>query len=225
MNDFYQSNKVISVRYKSGLQQKFLPAIAPESFSDSDTKDQQKFYLEFKKRILKIIDEESQKLQEDILKSDNCHLILLKRTALVDAVVQASFQTAVWFHNRLRQKKLDAKEIPVAIVAKGGYGREEMHFRSDVDMEIVIKSTSEKDSLEAVKEIKKHFEYLFVFQDILPNTKSSSCYSEATGMVEEFQLDQLPEFFSLMEHRFVAGNPLVYAEFTSSIKTARGTKP
>ena len=220
MNDFYQSNKVISVRYKSGLQQKFLPAIAPESFSDLDIKDQQKFYLEFKKRILKIIDEETQKLQEDILKSDNCHLILLKRTALVDAVVQASFQTAVWFNNQLRQKKLDAKEVPVAIVAKGGYGREEMHFRSDVDLQIVTKSTSEKDSLEVVKEVKKHFEYLFVFQDILPNTKSSSCYSEATGMVEEFHVDQLPDFFSLMEHRFVAGNPLVYAEFTSSIKTA-----
>ena len=145
---------------------------------------------------------------------------MLKRTAQVDVVVQASFQTAVWFNNQLRQKKLNANEVPVAIVAKGGYGREEMHFRSDVDVEIVIKSTSEKDSLEAVNEIKKHFEYLFIFQDILPNTKSSSCYSEATGMVEEFYLDKLPDFFSLMEHRFVAGNPSVYAEFTSSIKTA-----
>lgn len=220
MNDFYQSNKVISVRYQSGLQQKILPAIAPESFADSDIKDQQKFYLEFKKRILKIIDEETQKLQEEILKSDNCHLILLKRTALVDTVVQAGFQTAVWLNNRLTRNKLGAKEVPVAIVAKGGYGREEMYFRSDVDIEIVIKSTAEKDSLEAVKEIKKHFEYLFVFQDIFPNTKSSSCFSEATGMVEEFYADRLPEFFSLMEHRLVAGNPLVYAEFTSSMKTA-----
>jgi hypothetical protein len=134
MNDFYQSNKVISVRYKSGMQQKILPAIAPESFSGSDLKDPQKFYLGFKNRILKIIDEETQKLQEEVLKSDNCHLILLKRTALVDTVVQASFQTAVWFNNQTMNKKLDAKEIPIAIVAKGGYGREEMHFCSDVDM-------------------------------------------------------------------------------------------
>lgn len=220
MNDFYQSNKVISVRYKNGLQQKFLPAIAPESFSGSDLKDPQKFYLEFKNRILKIIDEETQILQEEVLKSDNCHLILLKRTALVDTVVQASFQTAVWFNNQVMKKELVAKEIPIALVAKGGYGREEMHFRSDVDIQIVTKSTSEKNSLEAVKEIKKHFEYLFVFQDIFPNTKSSSCYSEATGMVEEFHVDQLPDFFAMMEHRFVAGNPIVYAEFTSSIKTA-----
>lgn len=220
MNDFYQSNKVISVRYKTGLQQKLLSAIAPESFSDSDIKDPQKFYLEFKNRILKIIAEETQSQQEEVLKSDNCHLILLKRTVLVDAAVQASYQTAVWFSNQIMKKNLDAKEIPISIVAKAGYGREEMHFRSDVDIQIVTKSTSEKTSLEAVKEIKKHFEYLFVFQDIFPNTKSSSCYSEATGLVEEFKVDQLPDFFSMMEHRFVAGNPLVYAEFTSSIKTA-----
>jgi len=220
MNDFYQSNKVIGVRYKSGLQQKFLSAIAPDSFSDLDLKDPQKFYLEFKNRILKIIDEETQNLHDEVLKSDNCHLILLKRTALVDLAVQASFQTAVWFNNQVMEVNLDAKEIPVAIVAKGGYGREEMHFRSNVDLQVVTKSTSEKSSLEAVQEIKKHFEYLFVFQDIFPNTRSSACFSEATGMVEEFHPDQLPDFFSMMEHRFVAGNPLVYAEFTSSIKTA-----
>ncbi len=220
MNDFYQSNKVISVRYRTGLQQKLLPAIAPESFSDSDVKDPQKFYLEFKNRVLAIIDEETEKLQEETIKSDNCHLILLKRTALVDVVVQAGFQSAVWFNNQITNKNLDAKEVPIAIVAKGGYGREEMHFCSDVDIQIVTKSTSEKDSLDAVKDIKTHFEYLFVFQDIFPNTKSSACFSEATGMVEEFHVDHLPEFFSMMEHRFVAGNPLVYAELTSSIKTA-----
>ena len=219
MNDFYQSNKVISVRYQSGLQQKILPAIAPESFSDDHLKDPQKFYLEFKNRILKIIDEETKNLREEVLKSDNCHLILLKRTALINTAVQAGFQAAVWFNNQVMNKQLDAKEIPIAIVARGGYGREEMHFLSDVELEIVTKSTAGKDCLEAVKEIKKHFEYLFVFQDIFPNTKSSSCHSEATEMVEEFHPNQLPDFFSMMEHRFVAGNPLVYAEFSSSIKT------
>lgn len=202
------------------MQEKFLSAIAPESFSDSDLKDPQKFYLEFKNRIQKIIALETQSLQEEVLKSDNCHLILLKRTALVDSAVQAGFQAAVWFNNRIMKKQLDPKEVSVAIVAKGGYGREEMYFCSDVDLQIVTKSTSGKDSLEAVDEIKKHFEYLFVFQDIFPRTKSQSCHSEATGMVEEFHVGQLPDFFSMMEHRFVTGNPLVYAEFTSSIKTA-----
>jgi [protein-PII] uridylyltransferase len=220
MNDFYQSNKVISVRYKSEVQQKLLPAVTPESFSGSDLKDPQKFYLEFKNRILKIIGEETKTLKEEVLKSDNCHLILLKRTALVDTALQAGFQAAVWFYNQSMNKQLDPKEVQLAIVAKGGYGREEMLFNSDVDIQIVTKSTAEKDSLAAVNEIKKHFEYLFVFQDIFPRTKSSSCHSEATEMVEEFHVDQLPDFFAMMEHRFVAGNPLVYAEFASSIKTA-----
>jgi [protein-PII] uridylyltransferase len=220
MNDFYQSNKVVIARYKSELQQKFLSALAPKSFPNSDLKDPQKFYLEFKNRILEIIDIETENLQEEILKSDNCHLLLLKRTALTDAAVQAGFQAAVWFSGRTMKKQLDPKEVLVAIVAKGGYGREEMHFYSDVDLQIVTKSTSEKDGLKAVDEIKKHFEYLFVFQDIFPKTKSSSCHSEATEMVEEFHVDQLPDFFSMMEHRFVAGNPVVYAEFASSIKTA-----
>jgi [protein-PII] uridylyltransferase len=220
MNEFYQSNKVNSVRYRTEVQQKFLPVVGPESFSDSDLKDPQKFYLKFKNRILKIIDEETKSLQEEALKSDNCHLILLKRTALVDAALQAGFQAAVWFYNQVMNKQLDPKEVQLAIVAKGGYGREEMLFNSNVDIQIVTKSTAEKDSLAAVNEIKKHFEYLFVFQDIFPRTISSSCHSEATEMVEEFHVDQLPDFFAMMEHRFVAGNPRVYAEFASSIKTA-----
>ena len=66
MNDFYQSNKVVGVRYKTGLQQKFLPAIAPDSFSGLDLNDPQKFYLEFKNRILKIIDAETQNLHKEI---------------------------------------------------------------------------------------------------------------------------------------------------------------
>jgi [protein-PII] uridylyltransferase len=219
MNDFFQSNRTISGRYQTELREKFLPTVTSDSFPDSDKKDPQKFYLEFKKRALQVVNEESQKLQAEILKSNNCHLLLLKQTALVDTIVQAAFQAAVWFHNHLTGNNFDAKEVPVAIVAKGGYGREEMHFQSDVDLQIVSKSLSEKNTLDLAEGIIKQFEYLFVFQNIF-RTASSSCYSEATGMEEALDSDQLPDFFSMMEHRFVAGNPMIYAEFASSIKTA-----
>ena len=218
MNDFFQSNRAISGRYQSQVQQKFLPILAPDSYSDADKSDPQKLYLEFKKRTLILVDEETKKLQEEILKSNNCHLLLLKRTALVDTVVRGALQIAVWFHNSQTNQDLEVKEIPVAIVGRGGYGREELNFRSDVDLQIVSKSSPDKNQLELAQGIIKHFEYLFVFQDIFL-TASSSCYSETTGMEEELNSDNLPDFFSMMEHRFIAGNPAVYAEFASSIKT------
>jgi [protein-PII] uridylyltransferase len=219
MNDFFQSNRIISSRYRTELQEKFLPTVAPDSFADSDKNDSQKFYLEFKKRALSVVNEESKRLLDETLQSNNCCLLLLKRTALVDTIVQAAFQTAVWFHNHLTQNNIDAKEVPVAIVAKGGYGRAEMHFQSDVDLQIVSKSLSDKNALDLAEGIVKQFEYLFVFQDIF-RTASNSCYSDATEMEEALDADKLSDFFSMMEHRFVAGDPMVYAEFASSIKTA-----
>lgn len=219
MNDLYQSNRAISGCYQAQARQRFLPVLAPESFSDLDKKDPQKLYLKFKKRTLAIVDDETRKLREEILKSNNCHLLMLKRTALVDAVVQAALQTAVWFHNTLTKNNLNVKEVPVAIVAKGGYGREELNFRSDVDLQIVSQSSPDESQQELARGVIKHFEYLFVFQDIFL-TANSSCYSETTGMEEEFHPGKLPDFFSMLEHRFIAGNPVVYTEFANSIKVA-----
>ncbi|MDA0691350.1 MAG: HD domain-containing protein [Nitrospinae bacterium] len=219
MNDFFQSNRIICGRYQTALQEKFLPAVTSDSFSDSDKKNPQKFYLEFKKRALEVVTEESKKLLDETLKSNNSCLLLLKRTALVDTIVLAAFQTAVWFHNYLTQKNIDAKEVPVAIVARGGYGREEMYFQSDVDLQIVSKSLLEKSALDLAQGVIKQFEYLFVFQDIF-RTASNFCHSDATGMEEVLDPEKLSDFFSMMEHRFVTGDAMVYAEFASSIKTA-----
>ncbi len=155
MNDFFQSNRIICGRYQTALQEKFLPAVTSDSFSDSDKKNPQKFYLEFKKRALEVVTEESKKLLDETLKSNNSCLLLLKRTALVDTIVLAAFQTAVWFHNYLTQKNIDAKEVPVAIVARGGYGREEMYFQSDVDLQIVSKSLLEKSALDLAQGVIK----------------------------------------------------------------------
>ncbi len=218
MIEFYQSNRNIRDRYVSELRPKILAVTGLQSLADAEKSDPQKFYLAFKRKILNIVNSETEKLQKEILKSDNCHLLLLKRTALVDAVVEAGFRTAVWLYNQLNQTALSESEVPVAIVARGGYGRQEMYFRSDVDLQIVSKFSAENTESELARGIIKHFEYLFVFQDIFP-TASSSCYSEASILEQEFLSDKLSDLFSLMEHRFIAGNPLVYAELKSSIKT------
>ncbi|MFQ5450512.1 MAG: HD domain-containing protein [Nitrospinaceae bacterium] len=219
MRDFYLANRTLAEQYRFVLQQKIAADFSSEIQVNSGKPDPQKFYLEFKNRVLPLVQKESEKLQAEILRSDNAHLLLLKRTALVDTIVHAAFQTAIWFYNHLHQCDVKDNVVPVAIVARGGYGREEMYFRSDVDLQIVSKCTDEQGNAGLCREIIQHFEYLFVFQDLFP-AAGSSCFSETTGGEQEFHTDKVPDFFSLLEHRFIAGNPLIYTEFKSSIKTA-----
>ncbi|MEE9259215.1 MAG: HD domain-containing protein, partial [Nitrospinaceae bacterium] len=219
MTDFYQNNRALTERYRQELQKKIAALIHPAEFAGPGTPDPQKFYLEYKNRIVAIADEETGKHQEELLSSENCHLLLLKQTALVDTLIQASLRTAVWFHNRMDNTNLRETDVPVAIVARGGYGREEMYFRSDVDIQIVSKATTDETGQAATRKIVGHFEYLFIFQDIFP-TASSACYSESETLTQDVLSQKISDFFSLLEHRFVAGDRSVYEEFKDSVKKA-----
>ncbi len=220
MSDLYQSNRKHAETYRHKLQQKVVSLHQAGQSSNNGEIDPQKFYLEFKARAIDLVHKETGLLQKECTKSDNCHLLLLKQTALVDTLVQASFYLAVWYFNHRNNREWTTQSVPISIVARGGYGREEMYFRSDVDIQIVSQSSLSENDKKTAEEIIRHFEYLFVFQDIFPSS-SNACYTENEAFERDIDPSRVPEFLALLEHRFVAGNSLVYNEFKSSIKTVR----
>ncbi len=219
MSEFHQSNRIFSDKYRSNLRGHVASLIRPEDFPDPKSNDPQKFYLEFKNRIAPLVNTEIQRLKDSLSSTDNCHLLLLNSTALVDTVLQAAFDAAVWLYNNTQQKQLQTKNVPIAIIARGGYGREEIYFRSDVDVQIVSKSDLTDEEAEETEQIVKHLEYLFTHQDIF-QTSTSSCYAEIDSLEKELNTGKLTDLFSLLESRLVAGNSIVYSEFTSTVKTA-----
>jgi len=219
MTDLYQSNRTQAEKYFRQIQASLDLIIQPESLPPFDQGKPQAFYNEFRKKITPWIDQETKRQHKELERSDNSHLLLLKRTALVDAVVIASYRTALALLNRKWEPPLKENDISVAIVARGGYGREEMYFSSDVDLQMVLRSEVSEGEKEIGHQIIHYFEYLFVFQNIFP-TSSSAGFSEIDTKDPTFDERLRTSFHSLLEHRFVAGNPVVYNEFKSSIKTA-----
>ena len=219
MTDLYQSNRTQAQAYSRQLQESLDSVLEFGSFPVFNETKPQEFYLEFKNRVLPWVEKEAVRQKKELERSDNSHLLLLKRTALVDAVVTASYRTALTLFNISQDPPLQENEVPVAIVARGGYGREEMYLRSDVDLQMVLRSNLSEAERETGRRVVHFFEYLFVFQNIFP-TAGSSGFSEVDVEHQVFDETLLTSFHSLLEHRFVAGNVSVYNEFKSSIKTA-----
>ena len=220
MKNMYLTNRDLAKDYLRELREHLDDAICPEEFSKFDPDNPQKFYLEFKNLALKVIDKETSRLQKELLKSESSHLLLLKRTALIDVLVEKSLQLAVWLYNFTHKTNLESSQIPVAILGLGGYGREEKYFLSDVGLQIIHSSTIANDQeTEIAHAVINNFEYLFIHQDIFPST-INSCYAESSELEKMFTEQNLTNFFSLMENRFITGNQMVYAEFSSAIKTA-----
>jgi UTP:GlnB (protein PII) uridylyltransferase len=214
------ANRTQAENYRKDLLLRFADLVDPQSIAGIDDPDHQKYYLEYKNILLGIIENETQLLQKELKSSENAHLLLLKRTALVDTVVQTSFHTAIFLYNHRNKKNIKADDIPIAIAAKGGYGREEMYFRSDVDIQIITKFSSDAEVSETAKEIINYFEYIFVFQDILPGSGHTSC-SVISSTQSELDEKNPASFFSLMEHRYITGDPSVYSDFKNSVKSAQ----
>jgi [protein-PII] uridylyltransferase len=219
MTDLYQSNRTQAEKYFRQIQASLDLITQPEALPPFDQGKPQAFYNEFRKKITPWIEQETKRQHKELERSDNSHLLLLKRTALVDAVVIASYRTALALLNRKWEPPLKENDISVAIVARGGYGREEMYFSSDVDLQMVLRSDASEGEKEIGHQIIHYFEYLFVFQNIFP-TSSSAGFSEIDTEDPTFDERLRTSFHSLLEHRFVTGNPVVYNEFKSSIKTA-----
>ncbi len=218
MNELYLANRNLSEAYRQTLQKKNSSLYPSETFSGETDIDPQKYYLDFKDRALRFVLNETELLKKECLQSDNSHLILLKQTALVDTIVQAAFTSALWFFNRQNKQDLAEETAPLAILARGGYGREEMYFRSDVDIQIVSQASLDDEKKKWAEEIIGHFEYLFIFQDIFP-ASGNSCYTESEFFDKDLNQENIAQFLALLEHRFVTGDIFVYKEFKSSIKT------
>jgi len=219
MTDLYQCNRDQAVEYHKKLIAKLESLVSWGEQAAFDSQDPQPFYLEFKKKLLALVDSETESQQKELGRSDNSHLLLLKRTALVDAVVQTSYRMALSLFNRNQEPSLKENSLPIALVACGGYGREEMYFRSDVDLQIIIHAGLQEKEEKQTHQVINLFNYLFVYQEIFP-TSSSTGFSEINTENVEFDQSRLTSFYSMMEHRFVAGNRVTYNEFKSSIKTA-----
>ena len=95
MSEFHQSNRIISAKYLCELRGHVKNLVRPEDFSDPQTTDLQRFYLDFKNRITPLVNTELKHLKDDLAKTGNCQLLLLNSTALVDTVLQAAFNAAV----------------------------------------------------------------------------------------------------------------------------------
>ncbi len=219
MTDLYQSNRTQAEKYFQKVQASLDPLIQIAALPPFDKKKPQPFYLEFKNKITPWVEQETARQEKELERSDNSHLLLLKRTALVDAVVIVSYRTALALFNLNRKVPLKKNDVPVTIVARGGYGREEMYFSSDVDLQMVLRSEASEAEKEIGRKVIHYFEYLFVHQNIFP-TSSSAGFSEIETEDPTFDERLRTSFHSLLEHRFVVGNPVVYNEFKSSIKTA-----
>ena len=219
MSEFHQSNRIISEKYLCELRGHVKNLVRPKDFSDPQTTDLQRFYLDFKNRITPLVNTELKHLKDDLTKTGNCQLLLLNSTALVDTVLQAAFNAAVWLYNHTQQKQLLAQNVPVSVVARGGYGREEVYFRSDIAVQIVSKSTLTNDEVKKKEQIIKHLEYLFIHQDIF-QTSTSFCYIENDLLETKLNEGRLTDLFPLLESRLVAGNRTIYSEFTSKIEAA-----
>ena len=81
MSDLYQSNRKLAEIYRHQLQQRLVILNQIEHVPSNAVVDQQKFYLDFKDRAIDLVHKETELLQDECAKSDNCHLLLLKQTA------------------------------------------------------------------------------------------------------------------------------------------------
>jgi len=218
MNELYLANRNLSEAYRQKLQEITSSLDQSSAFSNGSDINPQKYYLDFKNRAVEFVCKETELLKKECLNSDNSHLILLKQTVLVDIIVQEAYASALWLFNNKNSQDLTPEKVPLAILARGGYGREEMYFRSDADIQIVSQSSLEDKKKKWTEEIIRHFEYLFIFQDIFP-VSSNSCYTEMETFEKDLSPEKVAQFLALLEHRFVTGNILAYKEFKSSIKT------
>lgn len=219
MSTFYQQNRAVAEKWRQTLSKNLANHLCPEQLYDPSDLNSQKFYLEYKNRISSFTAETTGQIHQELQRSDNSHLLLLMHSMLIDVVIQTTLSTAVWLYNRRHLKSLEVGDVPLVIVACGGYGREEMYFASDVDIRIISRVLTKGETEDLVVEVGKYFEYLLVHQDIF-RIKCKFGFTESKDKGCKLDAGRMASFYALMENRLVAGDSAVYQEFRQSIKDA-----
>ncbi|PIR01193.1 MAG: hypothetical protein COV66_01915 [Nitrospinae bacterium CG11_big_fil_rev_8_21_14_0_20_45_15] len=219
MIDFFQSNRLLKDDYRKSLMKRLSQVDAVKDLAKGEKSKRQDFYLKFKNELAPIALEEWEALKKEALTEDECYLLELKQTALADTFLEVCFQAAVSRYNTYNDRQHNYQELPIALIAQGSYGREEMSFFSDVDIQIVSPYASKEDIPEDLLEIIHHFEYLFVFQEILPfPVKSSYCFVDIS--IDVLDSEAIARFIPLLQNRLITGNPEVYSRFEISVRAA-----
>ena len=213
MGDFHQSNRVIKEKYRQELFDQVTKQVRPEKFSSLKTTNPQEFYLSFKNCVGPIINTEVQRIEKNLTPTSDSHLLLLKISTLVDTILQAAFDSSIWLHNLTLQKQLHKKDIPIAIIARGGYGREEIYLQSNIDVQII----SSNDQTGDTKKIVKHLEYLFVHQNIF-QTSTNTSYTSLNSLERELNEGRIADLCSLLEGRLIAGDSETYSQTLNIVK-------
>jgi len=218
MIEFFQSNQLQKDDYRKSLMKRLSQADVLKSLNRNIKCKRQEFYLKFKSELAPIAQEEWETLKNEALSEDNCHLIELKQTALADAFVDVCFKAAVSRYNAYNGLNVDPGKLPMALVAQGSYGREEMSFFSDADIQVITSYKNKDDLPDDLREIIDHFEYLLVFQEILPFPIKTS-HSHVEISENELSPEAVSRFIPLLQNRLIVGNPELYAGFENTVRS------
>ena len=144
-----------------------------------------------------ILKQNNQELQQEFEDNGDISLILKKRSRTIDALLQGMWEKAGL-----------SDSLQATLVAVGGYGREEMHPASDVDLLILL--ADEPDT--------KAQEQLSDFVTILWDLGLEIGHSVRTldECVDEAKND-LTVITNLIESRYLCGDQIIYDQLQTSV--------
>ncbi|MBT8331127.1 MAG: [protein-PII] uridylyltransferase, partial [Deltaproteobacteria bacterium] len=129
---------------------------------------------------------------------------LKQHTRLLDDYFRRAFETS------MVGPRLDIRKNPYAIIAQGGYGREEQCIHSDVDLLFLFKKTVPQDAEELVQEI------IYPLWDIGLDVgyATRSLKESLTLAAKDYEI-----LTPMLDARFVCGWSMLYANIVDQLRT------
>ncbi|MCK5902136.1 MAG: [protein-PII] uridylyltransferase [Cocleimonas sp.] len=150
-----------------------------------------------KKRLI----DNAKQLQQDFEKGIDIHQLLIQRSQLIDQLL-----IEIWDKHHLADKKI------AALVAVGGYGREEMHPASDIDLLLLLNSEPNTEEQEQLSN------FVTALWDLGLEVGHSVRTLEECR--EEAEKD-LTVITNLMESRLIKGNQTLFQSLQQQIQPSQ----